>query len=223
MKKKIPEGLFPRLKKLYTGLICDVLDDELGFRNNVCMMSHEIRPLYWGAVVAGRAATALAVPVYCEPKIPYKNEIEFIDRLQPGDVAVMTQSGALSAGLWGGLLSTGAKQRGARGAVLDGLTRDTREIIRMKFPVFIRGIAPGDSKGRVDVIDTHVPIKCGGAWVNPGDVIFGDHDGVVVIPQEIAEDIVRLAEEKRAKEKKFQSGLKKGETVAQMFKKYGVL
>lgn len=223
MKKKMPTDLFKRLEKLYTGLICDVLDDELGCRNNMYIMSYEIRPLFWGAVVSGRAATALAVPVYCEPEKPYENEIRFIDSLQAGDVAVMTQSGAFSAGLWGGLLSTGAKQRGARGAVVDGITRDTREIFRMKFPVFIRGIAPGDSKGRVDVIDIHVPIKCGGAWVNPGDVILGDHDGVVVIPQDIAVDIVRLAEEKHAKEKKFQSGLKKGKTVAQMFKKYGVL
>jgi len=75
----------------------------------------------------------------------------------------------------------------------------------------------------VDVVDIYVPIKCGGAWVNPGDVVCGDHDGVVVIPQDLAVDIVRLAEEKQAKERKFSRGLKKGETLAQMFKKHGVL
>jgi regulator of RNase E activity RraA len=211
------------VKKLYTGLISDVLDDKLGFRDNVYIMSHEIRPLYSGAVVIGRAATALAGPIYAEPKAPYLREIEFIDALTPGDVAVMTQSGAMTAGLWGGLLSTGAKQRGARGAIIDGITRDTRQIIQMNFPVFVRGIAPGDTRGRIEIMNCNVPIKCGGAWVNPGDVIFGDDDGVVVIPQDIALDIVRMAEEKYEKEKAFQRGLEGGATVAEMFREHNVL
>jgi 4-hydroxy-4-methyl-2-oxoglutarate aldolase len=223
MKKRITRDLFERLKKLYTGLVCDVLDEELGFRNNVYMMSHEIRPLYFGAVVCGRAATALAVGVHREPEKPYHREIEFIDSLKPGDVAVATQSGAMNAGLWGELLSTAAKHRGARGAIVDGITRDTKAIIQMKFPVFIKGIAPGDSKGRIEIINHDLPIECGGAWVNPGDLVFGDNDGVVVIPQDIAVDIVRLAEEKYEKEKKFIEGLRKGATVAEMFEKYGVL
>ncbi|TET10627.1 RraA family protein [Candidatus Aerophobetes bacterium] len=223
MKKRITTDLFERLEKLYTGLVCDVLDDELGFRNNVYIMSHEIRPLYFGAVVTGRVATALAVPVYTEPEKPYQRELEFIDSLEPGDVVVATQSGVMNAGLWGGLLSTGARYRGARGAVVDGITRDTKAIMGMKFPVFIRGIAPADSKGRIDVINHHLPIKCAGVWVNPGDVIFGDNDGVVVVPQDIAVDIVRLAEEKYKKEKNFEEGLRKGATVAEMFEKYRVL
>jgi len=223
MRRKITADLFKRLERLYTGLVCDVLDDQLGFGNNRYMMSYEIRALRWGAIVAGRAATALAAPVHREPADPYAKEIQFIDTLSPGDVVVMTQSGAFQAGLWGGLLSTRAQKRGACGAVIDGITRDTREIIRMGFPTFIRGIAPGDSKGRVEVIEIHVPIQCAGASVNPGDVVFGDHDGVVVIPQEIAVDIVRLAEEKQAKEKKFQSELKRGVSLSKLFKKYGIL
>lgn len=223
MKEKITMDLFERLEKLYTGLVCDVLDDELGFRKNVYIMSHEIRPLYFGAVVTGRAATALAVPVYTEPAKPYQGELEFIDSLEPGDVVVATQSGAMNAGLWGGLLSTGARYRGARGAVVDGITRDTKAIMGMKFPVFMRGIGPADSKGRIDVINHHLRIKCAGAWVNPGDVIFGDNDGVVVVPQDIAIDIVRLAEEKYEKEKNFEGGLRKGATVAEMFERYKIL
>lgn len=215
--------LFDRLGKLYTGLISDVLDDQLGFRNNTYIMSHEIRPLYPGAILVGRAVTALAVPTYSEPEIPYQKEIEFIDGLRPGDVAVQTQSGIMTAGLWGGLLSTGARQKGARGAVIDGISRDTQQIMRMNFPVFSRGIAPADSKGRVEIIEVNVPIKCAGAWVNPGDIVFGDNDGVVVIPQEIAVDIVRLAEEKHEKEALFQKGLEEGASVAEMFKEYRVL
>lgn len=223
MKKKAGMNLFERLKKLYTGLISDVLDDELGVRNSLYFMDYGIRPLYFDATVTGRAATALAIPVFEEPENPYQGEIQFIDNLKSGEVAVQTQSGAMNAGLWGALLSTGAKNRGARGAVVDGLCRDIKDIIKMKFPVFIRGVAPGDSKGRIAIIDRDVPIKCGGVLVNPGDVIFGDNDGVVVIPQDLAVDIVRLAEEKYEKEKKFIEGLHKGATMAEMFEKYRVL
>jgi len=143
--------------------------------------------------------------------------------LKPGDVAVATQSGAMTAGLWGALLSTGARYRGARGAIIDGISRDTVAIKEMKFPVFIKGIAPGDSKGRIEIISFNQPIKCGGVWVNPGDVVFGDDDGVVVIPQDIAAEVVNLAEEKFEKEKKFMRGLHEGASVRTMFEKYHVL
>ena len=215
--------LLHRLERLYTGVICDVLDGELGLRNNASIMSHEIRPLYPGAVVAGYAVTALAVPVCSAPEIPYKKQMAMIDSLRPGDVAVLTQSGAMTASLWGGLLSAGAKQKGARGAVLDGITRDTMEIIQSGFPVFVKGIAPGNSKGRLDVIELNVPIICGGASVNPGDVIFGDNDGVVVIPRGIAVDVVRLAEEKREKERLFKKALENGGNLAEMFAAYRAL
>jgi len=214
---------FARLEKLYTGLLCDVLDSVLGLRNNVGIMSHEIRPLYPGAVVAGRAVTALAVPVSSAPEIPYKKQMAMIDSLKPGDVPVLTQSGAMIASLWGGLLSAGAKQKGARGALLDGITRDTAEIIRMNFPVFVRGIAPGNSRGRLDIVELNVPIVCGGASVNPGDVIFGDDDGVVVIPQGIALDCLRLAEERREKERQFKKALENGGSLAEMFAEYRAL
>lgn len=223
MKKEMATDLLERLGKLYTGLVSDVMDDVLGIRNNVYVMSHEIRPLYFGTVMTGRAATALGVPVYTEPDKPYQGEIEFIDSLKPENVAVVTQSGAMNAGLWGGLLSTAAKYRGARGAVVDGITRDTKAIIEMKFPLFMKGIAPADSKGRIEIINRNLPIKCGGVLVNPGDIVFGDNDGVLVIPQENAAAIVTLAEEKYEKEKKFERGLQRGATVGEMFQKYKVL
>jgi len=223
MKEQINETLFNRIEKLYTGLISDVLDDKLGFKNNVYIMEYKIRPLFPGIKIAGRAATALSVPIYKEPNEPYKNELDFMESLKSGDVAVATQSEAMTAGLWGALLSTGAKYKGAKGAVIDGISRDTRAIKDMKFPVFVKGIAPGDSKGRIEIINYNQLIKCGGVWVNPGDVVFGDDDGVVVIPQEIALEVVELAEEKFEKEKKFMKGLHNGASVKEMFDKYGVL
>ena len=223
MKKQDDQSLFERLEKLYTGLISDVLDDKLGFKENVHIMEYHIRPLFSNIKLVGRAATALSVPVYQVPKIPYKNELDFIDSLKPGDVVVATQSGVMTAGLWGALLSTGAMHRGARGAIIDGISRDTVEIKKMKFPVFVKGIAPGDSKGRIEIINYNQPIKCGGVWVNPGDVVFGDDDGVVVIPQNIVDEIVTLAEEKFEKEKKFMRGLHEGASVKDMYKEFQVL
>lgn len=223
MEEQINESLFNRIEKLYTGLISDVLDDKLGFKNNVYIMEYKIRPLFPGIKIAGRAATALSVPIYKEPNEPYKNELDFMESLKSGDVVVATQSGAMTAGLWGALLSTGAKYKGAKGAVIDGISRDTRAIKNMKFPIFIKGIAPGDSKGRIEIIHYNQPIKCGGVWVYPGDVVFGDDDGVVVIPQEIVLEVVGLAEEKFEKEKKFMKGLRNGASVKEMFDKYGVL
>jgi regulator of RNase E activity RraA len=222
-EKQINEFLFNRLEKLYTGLISDVLDDKLGFKDNVYIMEYNIRPLFPNIKLVGRAATALSVPVYQEPDEPYKNEIDFIESLKPGDVVVATQSGVMTAGLWGSLLSTGAKYKGAKGAIIDGISRDTKAIKEMGFPVFVKGIAPGDSKGRIEIICYNQPIKCGGVWVNPGDVVFGDDDGVVVVPQEIALEIVELAEEKFEKEKKFMKGLHNGASVKEMFDKYSVL
>jgi len=223
MKKYDDQSLFSRLEKLYTGLISDVLDDKLGFKNNVYAMEYTMRPLYPNIKLVGRAATALAVPIYQEPEEPYKNELDFIESLKPGDVAVATQNGAMTAGLWGALLSTGARYRGARGAIVDGITRDTKVIKEMQFPVFIKGIAPGDTKGRIDIISYNEPIMCGGVWVNPGDIVFGDDDGVVIIPQEIANEVINLAEEKFKKEMQFMEGLKEGSSVKEMFEKYQVL
>ena len=223
MKKEIDEELFKRIERLYTGLVSDVLDDKLGFKNNVYAMEYTMRPLFMNIKLVGVAATALSVPVFTEPDEPYKSELEFIDSLKPGDVAVATQSGAVNAGLWGNLLSSGARNKGAKGAVIDGITRDTKSIREMRFPLFIKGIAPCDTKGRIEIINFNLPIKCGGIWVNPGDVVFGDDDGVVVIPKDIAVEIVELAEIKFEKEKKFMEGLHKGRSIVDMYNKYRVL
>ncbi len=215
--------LFNRIEKLFTGLISDVLDDKLGFKENVYIMDYHIRPIFPDIKLVGRAATALSVPVYQEPEDPYKNTLDFIDSLKPGNVVVATQSGAMTAGLWGELLSTGAKQKGARGAIVDGISRDTVAIKKIKFPIFVKGIAPGDSKGRLEIISYNQPIKCGGVWVNPGDIVFGDDDGVVVIPQAIADEVVAMAEEKLEKEKGFMMGLQQGKSIKDMFEKFKVL
>src|SRR3712207_6567599 len=120
-------------------------------------------------------------------------EMEVVDSLRPDDVLVAYAPTTTKAALWGGLLSTAAKARGARGVVIEGMTRDVKHITTMAFPVFASGISPLDAKGRLRVFAYRCAIECGGVLVEPGDIIFGDLDGVVVIPQDVAVETVQQA------------------------------
>src|SRR5688572_19326386 len=181
--------------KLYTGVISDVLD---GLGNMHHALAPRIRPLDDGLVLFGRARTALYMPVYhVEPgSNPYELEIALVDSLKEHDVAVMACPREERIGPWGELLTTAALARGAAGCVTDGLVRDVRLIREMRFPVFSGGIGPLDSKGRGVVMAVDVPVECGGVPIRPGDWIFGDIDGVVVIPVEHSERVVELSLEK---------------------------
>ena len=113
--------------------------------------------------------------------------------------------------------------RGAHGCVTDGLVRDTKSIRELKFPVFHGGIGPLDSKGRGEVCAIDVPLECAGVMVNPGDLVFGDADGVVVVPQPIVTQTLKQALEKVEGEDRTRDELKQGARLADVFKKYGVL
>jgi regulator of RNase E activity RraA len=113
--------------------------------------------------------------------------------------------------------------RGAHGCVTDGLVRDVKAIRELSFPVFHGGIGPLDSKGRGEVCAIDVPIECAGVSVNPGDLVFGDADGVVVVPQPIVVQAVKQAIEKVEGEDRTRAELKQGARLADVFEKYGVL
>src|SRR4029077_4360843 len=121
-----------------------------------------------------------------EPERPYAIELACVDALKSGDVLVATTNGDQSSALWGELLSTASRAHGAVGAVIDGLTRDVARILAMDFPVFAAGFSPLDSKGRLDGSAFGRPIQIGTCLIRPGDWIFGDVDGVVVVPAELA-------------------------------------
>ena len=123
----------------------------------------------------------------------------------------------------GELLSTAARARGAAGAVMDGLTRDIRAIRGMKFPVFAGGIGPLDSKGRGKVMAVDVPVEVAGALVAPGDLVFGDADGVVVVPRAVEDQVVAAALAKVAGENATRDALARGEKLAEVFKRHGIL
>lgn len=207
-----------RLGKLFTCVVADVLD-KLGYRYQC--LEQDIRPIFPQAKVAGYALTVQAVPSRdIEPAKPYLGELLAVDALKQGDVLVVSES---PWSFWGELLSTSAKFRGCRGVVLDGPTRDSQAIQEMGFPVFHRGFHPADSLGRMEVVSHNVPISCGGVMIHPGDLILGDHDGIVVVPIGVAEKALKLAEEKVSGENLVRKALAGGMTTQEAFAKYGIL
>ena len=208
--------------KLYAAVLSDVLDTQ-GYRHQV--LPPQIRPLDDQLVLVGRARTGLYRDVYHLPRghNPYALEIALVDDLKPGDVAVLGCGGSGRIAPWGELLTTASLARGAQGCVTDGLVRDIKAIRALRFPVFHGGIGPLDSKGRGEVAAIDVPIECAGVTVNPGDLVFGDADGVLVVPQPLMKPKLKLALEKVAGEDRTREELQQGASLAEVFKKHGVL
>ncbi len=148
--------------------------------------------------------------------------LESYRHMQPGDVIVMEAAEQASA-IWGELLSTAASMRGAVGCVTDGLTRDVRLIREMGFPVFAGGIGPLDSRGRGYLAAIDVPVACGGVRVRSGDLVFGDVDGVVVIPAEVEDEVISRALDKVQGEDRTREELRRGLLLRDVYDKYGVL
>lgn len=214
--------LVAAVEELYAAVLSDVLD-AAGIRDHA--MRPGIRPLDDQLVLCGHARTGqiLEVGTVDPGENPYQLEMDLVDDLKVGDVIVLACGGSMRIAPWGELLSTAAQARGAAGCVTDGLVRDSRTVRKMKFPVFHGGIGPIDSKGRGKVAVIDVPVDCGGVRVRPGDLIFGDGDGVIVIPREDEETILRAAIEKAAAEDRVRRELRQGRKLIDVFAKYRVL
>jgi regulator of RNase E activity RraA len=213
-------GLLDRLKALYPAVLSDCLD-RMGLRQQV--MAPHIRPLYPTASLAGVASTVHCVDVDAPPTNPddyYKGELQAVDALRPEDVMVVS---TCASSYWGELLATASRYRGAVGIVADAYTRDTQRLIEMEFPTFVAGISAYDSLGRIDVDQVGIPIECGGVTVKPDDLVLADFDGVVVIPSEVAEEAITLAEEKVSGENLVRDKLAEGMPVWDAFRAYGVI
>jgi 4-hydroxy-4-methyl-2-oxoglutarate aldolase len=207
-------------RNLYTAVVSDSLD-QLGVRGQA--MREYLRPIHSGSICAGWARTIACSDIYHIPPDPYDIEIAAIDSFLPGEVAVVgTQKSARNAP-WGELLSTAARARGARGAIIDGLVRDVRKIEELGFTVFAAGIKPVDSMGRGIVTAYNVPVECGEVVVSPGDFVFADFDGVVVIPRDMVKDVMALATDKVQRENSSRRELLEGKLLRDVFNKYGVL
>ena len=171
--------------------------------------------------VAGYACTVLENDIYGEPKKPFGYMTEALDQLRPNEIYIAT--GAHNSALWGELLTATAKARGAVGAVLDGYTRDTPQVLEQNFPVFCSGTWAQDSSVRTYVFDYRCDIEIGQVTVHDGDIVFGDVDGVLIIPKEIMHDVIERALEKASTEKTMRKAVEGGMPVTEAFAKFGVL
>jgi 4-hydroxy-4-methyl-2-oxoglutarate aldolase len=211
------------LATLYTAVLSDVMD-EMGHFNQA--LRPFVRPLDEALSFMGRARTGLYAQTHSvlDGENPYELEIQLVDDLKPGDVAVFACNGPTDRiAPWGELLTTAAKARGAAGCVTDGLVRDVRHIRKMQFPVFHGGIGPLDSKGRGRMIEMDRPVVCASVRICAGDTVFGDVDGVVVVPQAISDQVFAKALEKVTHENRTRDELRQGRLLSEVYSKYGVL
>ena len=196
--------------ELDTALISDALDD-LGFHDQV--MRSNIRPIYAGAIVIGRAHPAIIVEMYEIGDEAYPGMPETVDSLKPGDILVLGGYCPKHACIWGDLVSTAARVRGAVGAVIDGNVRDVREITKLRFPVFSSGVGIATPLGRAKVATNNSMVRCGGVLVNPGDIVFGDTDGVVALPRELVKEVILRALKRKEGEEVLRKKLLEGELM----------
>ena len=216
----------PTIAEIRTRLFASVLSDcldQVGYRDQA--LASRIRPLDEALVLVGRARTAAYMEVYRVEagKNPYALELELVDSLAADEIPVFACSNPARIGPWGELLSTAAAVRGAAGALMDGCVRDVKAIRAMGFAVFHGGIAPLDSKGRGQIMAIDVPIECAGVKVNSGDLVFGDADGVVVVPAAVEDEVLALAFEKVTGERNTLRDLKAGHRITDVFARYDIL
>ena len=205
--------------RLNTPLIGDVLD-VLGRRHQ--FLPPDIRPLVSSMVMVGRAMPVLIADVFGPQTHPFGRLTEALDSLQADEV-YLARSGRMECAAWGEILTTASRARGAAGAVIDGYHRDTGSVIAQNWPVFSRGCYAQDAGVRASVLDYRISIEVGGVTINPGDLVVGDVDGVVVVPSEIEDEVLEGALEKAAAEKLVLRAIEAGMSCTEAFITYGVL
>jgi regulator of RNase E activity RraA len=217
--------LFAALRRdLFSAVIGDVLD-TLGCLRQ--FLPPQLQPLRPDMVVAGRAMPVLEADFPAEEGAPpdakpFGLMFEALDDLKPNEVYVATGS-AMPFALWGELMSTRALHLRAAGAVLNGYSRDTNGILRLNFPTFSLGRYAVDQRPRGQVVDFRAPVEIGGVRIAPGDIVFGDLDGVVVIPQAVEAEALRRAFEKVRTENLVRKAIEGGLSTVEAFAKFGVM
>lgn len=208
--------------KLYSAVLSDALD-AIGITSQA--MPPAIRPLDDALVLCGRARTGIYMETaHVDPDVnPYELEIKLIDDLKENEVAILACGGSSRIAPWGSLLSTAAVGRKAAGCVTDGFVRDIKTIRELKLPVFHAGIAPLDSKGRGQIAAIDVPVICAGVKVSTGDLVFGDADGVVVVPRAVEGEVLKIAFDKINSEDSSMDDLRNGAFLRDVYARHGVL
>jgi regulator of RNase E activity RraA len=215
-------------RELFTCVVGDVMD-KLDLLHQ--FLPPRIQPLRQDMVVIGRAMPVLAVDVFADKvtgtanklmEKPFGLMLEALDDLRPNEVYLSSGSSPRNA-LWGELMSTRAHKLGSTGAVLNGYVRDTKAILNMSFPTFAWGSYGQDAGPRHKVVDFRIPLEVEGVRVRPGDIIFGDIDGVCVVPTEAAHEVFTKALEKARGEQLVKRSLQEGNSAVAAFEKYGIM
>ena len=205
--------------ELYTPVVGDILD-TLGYVHQ--FLPQPIQPMQTHMTLVGRAMPVLMIDVYGQQAQPFGKLTEALDQLAPGDI-YLASGGAMRCAYWGEILTATARARGANGAVVDGYHRDTPQILAQDWPVFSRGRFAQDSGVRTKVIDYRCPIEVGPVTIQPGDLVFGDQDGVLVIPRAVETEVIERALDKARGEKLVRAEIEGGMSSTDAFAKYGIL
>ncbi len=205
---------------LYSGILCDVLD-QMGYRNQA--LSNAIMPLHDDVVILGPAFTSIGTEVYSMPENPLTAQCKVVDQLGENEIYVLVIRGNYNCAVFGELFATAVKVRKGAGVLLDGYARDMRMLKEMDFPLFYRGKDPKTSKGRCEINECQIPVLIDGVVINPGDWIFGDIDGVVIIPKNVKDEVFEKALETIEKENKVRSKLSSGISLQEAYEEVGAI
>ncbi len=203
---------------LYTPVIGDVLDG-LGFYDQ--FLPQPVQPMREDMVVIGRAMPVLIENVLGKRQDPFAMLTQALDQIEHGEIYITTE--ALDCATWGEIMTATAKKRGGVGAVINGFHRDTPQILEQNWPVFSRGRYAQDASVRAAVVDFRCPIYINRVRVDPGDLIFGDLDGVLVVPRVAETEAIQKALEKARGEKVVRKEIEDGMSSTSAFEKYGIL
>ena len=207
------------LRELYTPVVGDILDN-LGFTRQ--FLPQPVQPLREQMALAGRAMPVVMIDVFGKQKKPFGQLTEALDQLQPGEI-YLASGGDMRCAYWGEILTATAKKRGAVGAVINGFHRDTPKVLEQNWPVFSRGRFAQDSGVRTQVADFRCPIEIGQVSVQPGDLVFADLDGVIIVPEKVEAEVIERALAKARGEKLVRKEIEAGMSSTAAFKKYGIL
>lgn len=212
---------------LFTAVVGDILD-RMGHRRQ--FLPPEIRPLQRNMKIVGRAAPVLIADVYDEVSptargplnMQFGLMLEALDDMKAGEIYVATGASRTYA-LWGEIMSTRATQLKLAGTIVDGYVRDAGGIEALGYPTFCRGTYAQDISCRGKVVDYRTAIEIGGVRIAPGDLLFGDSEGVLVIPSQVEQEAVTAALDKVSTESQVVVAIKAGMGAKEAFDKYGVM
>lgn len=207
-------------ESLYSAVVCDALD-SLGLRDQSPRV--QLSPYSGDSLLVGRCVTTQWTDMDHDVPNPYELELQAVDSCHADDVLICAANGSMRSALWGELLSTASRNTGCVGAVVDGAVRDLAMIRNMAFPVFARGTSPYDSQNRQRVVEFGIPVEIAGVRFCPGDLVFADLDGIVVVPRDVEVEAIQRAWDKVHQENQVRDAIRSGMRATAAYEQFGIL